>query len=126
MLSTPLELIAGIHIDPTFGPLVLFGLGGIWVEVFDETAMRPAPVTAEDITDMVGQLRGVSLLHGARNMPPVKPEAIESLLLTLSDIALAAGDSLTGIDINPLVPTVEGDLVALDASVFRKKVKADS
>jgi len=125
MLPTPLELIAGIHSDPTFGPLVLFGLGGIWVEVFDEAAMRPAPVTAEDIADMVGQLRGVSLLRGARNMPVVKPEAIESLLLTLSDIAQAAGESLTGIDINPLVPTVEGDLVALDASVFTKKQETD-
>ena len=52
-------------------------------------------------------------------MPAVKPESIESLLLTLSDIAMAAGDALTGIDINPLVPTVEGDLVALDASIYR-------
>ena len=120
MLSTPLELIAGIHRDPTFGPLILFGLGGIWVEVFDEAAMRPAPVTSQDIADMVEQLRGVSLLRGARNMPPVKSEAIESLLLTLSDIAMAAGDSLAGIDINPLVPTLDGDLVALDASVYRK------
>ena len=81
--------------------------------------MRPAPLIPEDITDMVEQLRGVSLLRGARNMPAVKPEAIESLLLTLSDIAMEAGDSLTGIDINPLVPTIEGDLVALDASVYR-------
>ena len=120
MLSAPLELIAGVHRDPTFGPLILFGLGGIWVEVFDEASMRPAPVTPEDVVDMVEQLRGVSLLRGARNMPVVKPEAIESLLLTLSDIAMAAGDSLTGIDINPLVPTVEGDLVALDASIYRK------
>ncbi|MEE8350420.1 MAG: acetate--CoA ligase family protein [Acidobacteriota bacterium] len=120
MLSTPLELIAGIHKDPTFGPLVLFGLGGIWVEVFDEAAMRPAPLTPEDVVDMVDQLHGVALLKGARNMPAVKPEAISSLLLTLSDIAMAAGDSLTGIDINPLVPTVDGDLIALDATVYRK------
>ena len=117
MLPTPLELIAGIHRDPTFGPLILFGLGGLWVEVFDETAMRPAPVTPEDIVDMVEQLRGVSLLRGARNMPAVQPEAIESLLLTLSDIAMAAGESITGIDINPLVATAAGHLVALDASV---------
>jgi acyl-CoA synthetase (NDP forming) len=119
MLSTPLELIAGIHRDPIFGPLILFGLGGIWVEVFDKAAMRPVPVTPDDIVDMVEQLHGVSLLRGTRNMPAVKPESIESLLLTLSDIAMAAGDALTGIDINPLVPTVEGDLVALDASIYR-------
>lgn len=119
MLPTPLELIAGIHTDPTFGRLILFGLGGIWVEVFDEVAMRPSPVISEDIVDMIEQLRGVSLLQGARNMPPVKPKAIESLLLTLSDIAMSAGSSLIGVDINPLVPTAEGDLIALDASIHR-------
>ena len=52
-------------------------------------------------------------------MPPVKPKAIESLLLTLSDIAMSAGSSLIGVDINPLVPTAEGDLIALDASIHR-------
>ena len=118
MVPTPLELVAGIHVDPTFGPLILFGLGGIWVEVFDESAMCPAPLIAEDTLEMVAQLRGASLLQGARNMPAVRPEEIQSLLLTLSGIAMAAQGLLGGIDINPLVPTSDGRLMILDASLF--------
>ena len=118
MVPTPLELVAGMHVDPTFGPLILFGLGGIWVEVFDEAAMCPAPLIAEDTLEMVTQLRAASLLQGARNMPAVRPEEIQSLLLTLSEIAMAAGGLLGGIDINPLVPTSDGRLMILDASLY--------
>ena len=120
MLAAPVEVIAGIHYDPVFGPVVIFGLGGIWVEVFGEASMRPAPLSSRDVSDMVDQLRGARLLRGARRMTPVRPEAIESLLLTLSDIALAGADRLSGIDINPLVPDAAGNLVALDASLYLK------
>jgi len=118
MVPTPLELIAGIHRDPTFGPLILFGLGGIWVEVFDEVSMRPAPITGEDAREMVGQLRAEPLLKGARNMPSVPQENIEGLLLTLSEIAIQCGDRLSGVDINPLVPDSEGNLIVLDAAIY--------
>ncbi|MCH8321190.1 MAG: acetate--CoA ligase family protein, partial [Acidobacteria bacterium] len=118
MVPTPLEFVAGIHVDPTFGPLILFGLGGIWVEVFDEAAMCPAPLIPEDVLEMVSQLRGAALLKGARNMPAVRPEEIQKLLLTLSEIALASQGLLSGIDINPLVPTEDGRLMALDASLY--------
>ncbi|TDI08837.1 MAG: CoA-binding protein [Acidobacteria bacterium] len=118
MVSTPLEFVAGIQVDPTFGPLILFGLGGIWVEVFDEAAMCPAPLIPDDVLEMVNQLRGAALLKGARNMPAVRPEEIQKLLLTLSEIALASQGLLSGIDINPLVPTEDGRLMALDASLF--------
>ena len=118
MMPSPVEVIAGIHQDATFGPLVLFGLGGIWVEVFGEAAMRPAPLLPEDVQEMVDSLRGARLLRGARKLPPVRPETIQSLLLTLSDVAVAAHEQLTGIDINPLVPDSAGNLVALDASLY--------
>ena len=118
MVPTPLEFVAGIHVDPTFGPLILFGLGGIWVEVFDEAAMCPAPLIPEDVLEMVNRLRGAALLKGARNMPAVRPEEIQKLLLTLSEIALANQGLLSGMDINPLVPTEDGGLMALDASLF--------
>ncbi|MCK5352883.1 acetate--CoA ligase family protein, partial [bacterium] len=118
MAPTPVEIVAGIHVDPTFGPLVLMGLGGVWVEVFDEATLCPAPLIAQDTVEMVNQLRGYSLLKGARNMPAVRPEEIQNLLLTLSDIALAGQGLLTGMDINPLVPTEDGRLMALDASLF--------
>ena len=118
MVPPPLELVAGIHVDPTFGPLILLGLGGIWVEVFDEATMCPAPLIPEDILEMVNQLRGNSLLNGARNMSAARPEEIQKLLLTLSDIALASQGLLSGMDINPLVPTEDGRLMALDAALY--------
>jgi acetate---CoA ligase (ADP-forming) len=118
MLATPLELIAGIHADPTFGPLVLFGLGGVWVEVFGDVAMRPAPLRADDPAAMLAELRGARLLRGARGLPPVPVEAVERLLHALSDLAVASAGRLTGVDINPLVPTPDGELVALDAALY--------
>ncbi|MBI2821740.1 MAG: acetate--CoA ligase family protein [Acidobacteria bacterium] len=126
MMPAPLEMIAGVHDDPTFGPLVLFGLGGIWVEVFNEVAMRPAPLSPEDAAEMVDQLRGAPLLRGARNLPPVRPEAIESLLLALSNLAVATRGLLSGLDINPLVPSADGGLVALDASLYLLRTRSGS
>ncbi len=118
MLPTPLELIAGIHTDPTFGPLVLLGLGGIWVEVFGDVAMRPAPLRADDPAAMLADLRGARLLAGARGLPPVAPAAVERLLHALSDLAVGSAGRLSGVDINPLVSTADGELVALDATLY--------
>jgi acyl-CoA synthetase (NDP forming) len=118
LLPTPLELIAGIHTDPTFGPLVLFGVGGIWVEAVRDVAMRPAPLRADDSAEMLAELRGAWLLQGARGLPPVAPEAVERLLRSLSDLAVASAGRLTGVDVNPLVPTADGELVALDAALY--------
>jgi acyl-CoA synthetase (NDP forming) len=116
-LPTPVELIAGLHEDPTFGPVVLFGLGGIWVEVLRDVAMRPVPLHAEDALDMLDELRCAPLLRGARGQTAVRPEAVQELLLALSDLAVAGGSRLSAVDINPLVPTPDGGLVALDASL---------
>ena len=88
------------------------------MEVFDEAAMCPAPLIPEDVFEMVNRLRGAALLKGARIMPAVRPEEIQKLLLTLSEIALASQGLLSGMDINPLVPTEDGRLMALDASLF--------
>ena len=120
MVPGELELIAGVHTDPTFGPLILLGLGGIWVEAFDEVAMRPAPLSREDVREMVGELRGSSLLKGARGLPAVPTETIESILITLSEIAVTSQELLQGIDINPLMVTGTGELLALDASLYLK------
>ncbi len=118
MVPTPLELIAGVHIDPTFGPLVLFGLGGIWVEVYSDVAMRPAPRRPGDAAAMLAELRGAALLQGARGLPTVAPAAVERLLLALSDLAVGSAGLLAGVDVNPLVPTADGELVALDATLY--------
>lgn len=117
-VPVPLELIAGFHTDPQFGPLVVFGLGGLWVEVFNDVALRPAPLLPDDALDMLDELRAAPLLRGARGLPPVRPAAVQALLLALSRLAVESVGLLAGVDINPLVPTPDGDLLALDASLF--------
>ena len=109
MVRSTLELIAGVHTDPCFGPMVLLGLGGIWAEALGDVAMRLAPLTAADVADMAAELRGARLLGGAR---------LTRVLLILSDIALAAGGALQGIDINPLAVRPSGEVVVVDASLF--------
>jgi succinyl-CoA synthetase beta subunit len=106
-----------VHTDPAFGPLVLLGLGGVWVEVLRDVAMRLAPLQPADALEMLDELRCAPLLRGARGLPPVRPEALQQLLLTLSDLAVAGAGRLTAVDVNPLVPTPDGGVVALDASL---------
>ncbi|MDE3076386.1 MAG: acetate--CoA ligase family protein [Chloroflexota bacterium] len=119
MADVRLELIAGFHTDPTFGPVVVFGLGGMWAEVLRDVAMRAAPLGRPDVGEMVRELRGAELLKGARGLPVVPEKALEDILLAISDIAVAGQGELEGIDINPLAVTADGSLVALDASLFR-------
>ncbi len=118
MVDVRLELIAGFHADPTFGPLVLLGLGGIWAEALKDVAMRPAPLAPEDVADMIRDLRGEPLLRGARGLPPVDLAGLEHVLLAISDIAVSSAGKLHGLDVNPLALTAGGELVVLDASLF--------
>jgi acyl-CoA synthetase (NDP forming) len=124
MVDVRLELIAGFHTDPTFGPLVLFGLGGIWAEALNDVAMRPAPIAQDEVEEMVQELRGAALLRGARGLPGIQPGALQCLLLALSDIAVASAGQLEGIDINPAAVTADGRLIVLDASLFPLAVRS--
>lgn len=119
MIESKLDLICGFHTDPCFGPLVLLGLGGIWAEALGDVALRLAPLMAGDVAEMVSDLRGAQLLRGARGRPAVDMGQLTRVVLTLSDIALAAGTELQGIDINPLAVRPSGDVIVVDASLFR-------
>ena len=118
MVTPVLELISGIHLDPTFGPLILLGLGGIWAEVLGDATMRGLPLAAGEAERMVDDLQGAPLLRGARGRKPVNPDALAHLLGALSQIAADHGDRLRGLDLNPVAVTADGDLVVLDASVY--------
>jgi len=118
MIASALELISGFHTDPCFGPMVVLGLGGVWAEALGDVALRPAPLTVEDVADMASELRGAALLRGARGAPKVDMEQLARVLLILSDIALAAGAGLQGIDINPLAVRPSGHVIVVDASLY--------
>ena len=101
------ETIVGFSRDPQFGPLVMFGLGGVFVEVFEDTSFGVAPVTNMEAREMVESVESSSLLRGARGREPVD---VESVVDTVERVSALATDypSILELDINPLVVTSDG------------------
>ena len=122
VLVTPMrtggtELLAGVTVDPAFGPVLAVGLGGIWVEVLNDTSLRLLPVDAAEVRRMLGELRGLPLLQGARGTAPASLDAVAGAVAALGEAALALDGSLRALEVNPL--WVNGDQVeALDVLVI--------
>jgi acetyltransferase len=117
MVTGGRELIVGGKQDANFGPVVLVGLGGIFVEVFEEVALRVAPITPKEAREMISQLRGAPILMGARGHKRSDIEAVAEALLRLSQL-LTDFPEINEIDINPLRVFHEKDgCCALDARV---------
>ena len=106
------ELILGGKRDPSFGPVVMFGLGGVYVELFEDVVFRLAPLTREDAEEMITEVRGSRILHGE---PPADLDAVVDALLALSRLMVECPE-VAEIDINPLLAFEEG-AVAVDARV---------
>lgn len=112
------ECIVGVQRDPSFGPVVMLGLGGVFVEVLRDVSFRSAPVSKKMAADMISELRGRDMLKGVRGQPPADIDALSDLIVRVSEFAVAAGDSLESLDINPVLVRPEGQgVVALDALV---------
>lgn len=117
MIAAGVDCIAGVRMDPVFGPLVIFGIGGIFVEILDDVSIRPAPLKRTDALEMIGELKAVALLRGARGAVPADEAAIADVLLKLSDLAMAIGTRLEAIEINPLRILPDGSPLGLDALI---------
>ena len=111
MLRHGRELIAGVVRDPAFGPLVMFGLGGVLVEVLRDVIFRVAPIARADARDMLAGIRGASMLDAVRGSPPADRPAIEEVLLRLSRLVTDFPE-IEEVDINPLLATSEGAIAA--------------
>jgi acetyltransferase len=109
------ETIAGSKRDPGFGPLVLFGLGGVFVEVLEDTSLRVAPVSEREATEMTEEIQTAPLLSGARGTEPVDRAAVVETLCRLSQL-VTEFPAITELDVNPLVALPEG-AVAVDLRV---------
>jgi acetyltransferase len=109
------ETIAGVTRDPRFGPLLMFGLGGVFVEVLQDVIFRVAPVDDAQARDMVRGIRGARALQGVRGMPPVHEAALVDALCRLGQLA-SDHPEIMELDINPLM-ALEGNVVAVDARV---------
>jgi acetyltransferase len=118
MLCGGQEVIIGVQRDPTFGPLVMFGLGGILVEVLADVSFRLAPLTRQDAEEMIAEVRGARLLDGVRGQPPADRAALVEALVRVGQMAVDH-PQISELDINPLLVMPAGQgVVAVDARVI--------
>jgi len=108
-LKGGVECILGIHRDPVFGPMAMFGLGGIFVEVLKDVVFRRCPFGADTAETMICSIKGAPLLLGARGRKPADVKALAEMLSRLSAFAVAAGDRLQSIDLNPVFAMPDGE-----------------
>ncbi len=116
MATAGLEVIVGVTSDPLFGPVVMFGLGGISVEILKDVTFRLAPLTPRDAHAMIHEIKGFALLSGYRGQPAVDLAALEQLLLQVSALVEAQSD-IKELDLNPVFAYPTGCL-AVDARII--------
>jgi acetyl coenzyme A synthetase (ADP forming)-like protein len=120
MVQSGRELIVGMTRDPAFGPLVMFGLGGILVEVLHDVTFGLAPLDRQDARRMMREIRGARLLDAVRGLAPADRGALEDVLLRISRLAIDFPE-ITELDVNPLMAMPRG-AVAADARVMLRRV----
>ncbi len=119
MIKGGKEMILGMSCDSTFGPLLLFGLGGIYVETLKDTSFRIAPVDEDEAKRMIREIRSYSILQGARGEPPSDIDACIEYILRMSQLVTEV-PSIVELDINPLMVLPEG-AVAVDCRMVLKE-----
>ncbi|MDD3643856.1 MAG: acetate--CoA ligase family protein [Candidatus Krumholzibacteria bacterium] len=112
-----LELILGGTIDEQFGPMVLFGMGGVGVEIYRDTSIRMAPVERRDVDEMISELRAKRLLEGYRGSAPIDREKLADMVVRFSRLLVEMQDRIESIDLNPVICTAERCVVA-DARII--------
>lgn len=122
MLPGGREVILGGKRDAAFGPVVMFGLGGVYVELFEDIAFGLAPLTRESAEEMISQVQASRLLRGVRGQPPADVEAVVEALLALSRLLVECPEVME-IDVNPLLVFEKG-IAAVDARVVTKRPTA--
>ena len=110
------ELIVGATRDLTFGPAVLLGVGGIYAEILQDTAVCLAPLGESDALALIDRLRGAALLRGARGRPGVDLAALVDVVVRVGELAVDLGEDLKALDLNPVIAGPAGaGVVAADA-----------
>ena len=116
MVGDGVEVIIGVSCDPQLGPVLLFGSGGVMVEVYDDVALRRCPITRSEARAMIAEVKGARLLQGFRGRPAADVEALEDTLVRVSHFAMHMEGHLAELDINPLMVLPAGQGVkAVDA-----------
>ena len=115
MAAPGAELFVGMTTDPQFGPVMAFGLGGTFLELFNDTTFRMIPLTKEDAADMLKSIKGAKILQGYRGQPPLDQSALTGLIYNLSQL-VENTPQIKEIDLNPILAYPKGAL-AVDARI---------
>ncbi|MDE2842494.1 MAG: acetate--CoA ligase family protein [Chloroflexota bacterium] len=121
MVTGGVEVIAGVSYDEQLGPVLLFGSGGVMVEVYNDVALRQCPITRSEALEMIDQVKGSRILKGFRGSAPADVDALADILVQVSQMAAQLEGTLSELDINPLMVLPQGQGVrAVDAlAVFQ-------
>jgi len=114
------ELLVGVVPDPQWGPVLAVAIGGLFVEVLQDSALAPLPVTPGQAGRLLDRLRGRAVLDGARGAPPADRAALTAVIARIGDLALALADDLQSLEVNPLL-AAGARIEALDAVVTWKE-----
>jgi acetyltransferase len=121
MVQGGVEVIVGVSYDAQLGPTILFGTGGVMVEVYKDVAMRHCPITPTEACDMIAEVKGAKLLQGFRGAPACDVDALADVLVKVSHLAVNINGQLAELDINPLLVLPKGKgIKAVDALVALK------
>lgn len=115
MMPVSTELIVGGIRDPQFGPCVMLGMGGIFTEVYKDTAFRVAPIDRIDTDNMIGELKGATILEGYRGQPPADKDALDDILINVSNLMMQHS-SVDQLDLNPVL-TYPDSAYVVDARI---------
>ncbi len=118
MLAGGVECIVGVHSDPLLGPVIMFGLGGVTVELMKDVTTRLAPVSEDEALEMIRSVKGFPLLDGFRGRPKADVPALARAVCALSRLAAANATTVRTIEVNPLLVLDAGEgVLALDAVI---------
>ncbi len=119
MKNGDLECILGAKIDPVFGPIVMFGLGGIYAEVMKDIVFAEAPVSKQKAEQMILSLKSKDIFYGARGKPPIEINSLLNAIINLSNFIAANSDKVDQVEMNPILVN-ETEVIALDALIIKK------
>jgi acetyltransferase len=126
MVGQGVEVIIGVSYDPQLGPVLLFGSGGVMVEVYNDVALRRCPITRPEAQAMIAEVKGARLLQGFRGGPKADVKALADSLVRVSHLAMHLEGRLAELDINPLMVLPAGQGVkALDALIVLRGTSAE-
>ena len=119
MIRGAQEVLIGLSSDPQFGPVIAFGLGGIYTETFQDIVLRVAPIDVQEAEKMIREIRSLSLLQGARGALPCDLDALAKVLADCSQLPFRYPD-IDQLDLNPVFVSADGVLVG-DVRVIRNR-----